>query len=167
MQGLINGIANIFYLYDNYIIFITAIINIIIWVRIRDKIKKGEKICTSVAVKRLGIKADESITDADKMAMKNVNKILLSMYSLYANITAIFPLLGIIGTVASLVRISENVDMMDNLMVALTTTLLGVFFAILFKTFDALISGKLEDILDDADFFIHQLEVKEGNEDEE
>ena len=131
------------------------------------KIKKGEKICTSVAVKRLGIKADESITDADKMAMKNVKKSLLSMYSLYANITAIFPLLGIIGTVASLVRISENVDMMDNLMVALTTTLLGVFFAILFKTFDALISGKLEDILDDADFFIHQLEVKEGNEDEE
>lgn len=167
MQGLINGIANIFYLYDNYIIFITAIINIIIWVRIRDKIKIGEKICTSVAVKRLGIKADESITDADKMAMKNVKKSLLSMYSLYANITAIFPLLGIIGTVASLVRISENVDMMDNLMVALTTTLLGVFFAILFKTFDALISGKLEDILDDADFFIHQLEVKEGNEDEE
>ena len=101
------------------------------------------------------------------MAMKNVKKSLLSMYSLYANITAIFPLLGIIGTVASLVRISENVDMMDNLMVALTTTLLGVFFAILFKAFDALISGKLEDILDDADFFIHQLEVKEGNEDEE
>ena len=49
-------------------------------------------------------------------------------------------------------------------MVALSTTLLGVFCAIVFKGIDAGLSGPLDVIIEDADYVIHEYEKKEAQE---
>ena len=81
---------------------------------------------------------------------------LLVLYSTYANLAALFPLLGILGTVAALIMLSPNggSDMMENLMVALGTTLLGAVFAVLFKILDSLLTGPIEVICDDVDYVL-------------
>lgn len=91
--------------------------------------------------------------DVDEISKKKQH--LITLYALYANITTAFPLLGILGTVAALINYS-NETMMENFMVALNTTLWGVLFAFVFKTFDAAISGPLDIFIDNADFAIQE-----------
>ena len=90
---------------------------------------------------------------------------LVGLYSFYANITAIFPLLGILGTVAALITYSAE-TMMDNFMVALSTTLFGVSFAILYKFLDSFVSGPLDLIVDDADNIIQNFDPNTGKSNE-
>ena len=67
-------------------------------------------------------------------------------YSLFVNMTAIFPLLGILGTVISLLPMVANMaDMQTNFFAALTSTLWGLVFSIIFKVADGLISPRIED----------------------
>ena len=89
--------------------------------------------------------------------MKKTRESLVKKYTWYANFTAIFPLLGILGTVAALVTYSDE-TMMENFTVALSTTLLGVLCAIVFKGIDAEISGPLDVIIEDADSVIQEYE---------
>ena len=70
-------------------------------------------------------------------------------YSMYFNITSIFPLMGILGTVISLIgmvnRSSEQVQ--QNFLLALTSTLWGIIFAIVFKA----VNGYLASVIDNLD----------------
>ena len=70
----------------------------------------------------------------------------------------IFPLLGILGTVAGLmldVNANDVAGMMDSLDVALTTTLFGLIFAIVLKFIEAVFPSRIiydvEVMLDDFD----------------
>ncbi len=78
-------------------------------------------------------------------------------YALYANLTAIFPLLGIFGTVCSLLNLSDLEDMSTSFSIALDTTVWGLIFAMGFKLADSAISSKLDRALDEADYQIHKL----------
>ena len=78
-------------------------------------------------------------------------------YTLYANITAIFPLMGIFGTVCSLLNSTPGNDATNNFFIALDTTVWGLVFAIGFKFADSFISSKLDRALDEADYRIHKL----------
>ncbi|MBR4163483.1 MAG: MotA/TolQ/ExbB proton channel family protein [Solobacterium sp.] len=61
-------------------------------------------------------------------------------YSRFSLLIQIFPLLGILGTVAGLhVAISEGQEIYAGVEFALTSTILGLIFAILFKFFDVLL----------------------------
>lgn len=82
-------------------------------------------------------------------------------YTFYANITSIFPLLGIFGTVCSLVDLSSTGDISANFATALDTTIFGLIWAMFFKVLDSLISSKLDRALDEADYRIHKLTQKE------
>lgn len=68
-------------------------------------------------------------------------------YALYANLTAIFPLLGMFGTVLALFRLSGNMGQsdlaVDQFFSALDTTLAGLIFAIAFKAIDSFVSVKV------------------------
>lgn len=67
-------------------------------------------------------------------------------YSVFVNITGIFPLLGILGTVLSLLRLIGDVqNVTANFYGALTSTSWGLVFAIIFKSIDGLISARIED----------------------
>ena len=53
---------------------------------------------------------------------------------------------------------------MENLMVALDTTLLGAVCAVLYKVLDSLLSGTIEAICDDVDFVIRNYDGIEEKE---
>lgn len=66
-----------------------------------------------------------------------------SLYSLFVNLTGIFPLLGILGTVISLLgMVGDMTNVQDNFYGALTSTFWGLVFAIIFKFLDGIISAK-------------------------
>ena len=68
------------------------------------------------------------------------------LYSIFINITAVFPLLGILGTVISLIpMVSDMANMQNNFFAALTSTFWGLVFAIVFKLLDSMLSSKIED----------------------
>lgn len=70
------------------------------------------------------------------------------LYALYINCTSAFPLLGMIGTIYSLLRLdlSGGAEMISgSFLVALTSTLLGAFFGLVFKVLDSFLSPKTEE----------------------
>ena len=98
---------------------------------------------------------NELITSSDSAAR---------WYAGYANLTAIFPLMGILGTVCSLIGLSPGVDTSSNFFNALDTTIFGLIFAIGFKVADSFISPHLDRALDEADYRIHKLTQEEGKD---
>ena len=87
-----------------------------------------------------------AIRDIDEEQVVAMRKRSESLYSVYVNVTAIFPLLGILGTVVSLLpMVSELADMQTNFFAALTSTFWGLVFAILFKLLDGFLSSRMED----------------------
>lgn len=90
---------------------------------------------------------------------------MINSYTWYTNITAIFPLLGILGTVAALVKEFDDIEgLTGNFMIALSTTFWGIFFAIIFKGIDAMVSGPMEMIIEDANYVIREHGGKEAQE---
>ncbi len=91
-------------------------------------------------------KIARSIREIDEGAIVALRKRSEAFYSIFANVTAIFPLLGILGTVVSLLpMVAELSDMQQNFFAALTSTFWGLVFAILFKLLDGFLSARLED----------------------
>ena len=160
------SLSAVFYHFDIPIIVICALINLAVFVIALLQIKETRKVLyprSSVVYKT---KANSKISgeEAQKLAAKK--NILLFLYSSYANITAIFPLLGILGTVAALILLPPDggEKMMENLMVALDTTLLGAVCAVLYKVLDSILSGPIESICDDIDFVIRNYDDVEKKE---
>ena len=69
------------------------------------------------------------------------------VYALYSNVTTIFPLLGMLGTVWALIPMVNTIGTADtsNFFSALTSTFWGIVAAILFKALDSTVSYKIED----------------------
>ena len=89
---------------------------------------------------------------------------MIILYTFYTNITAIFPLLGILGTVAALIKEFDDIEgLTGNFMVALSTTFWGILFAIVFKGIDAVASGPMERIVEDSNYVVRY----EGKEEQE
>lgn len=133
-----------------------AIINVIMFVWAKIKIKQLDEIVHPKSDRRMGQQADMSITDDDCADLNKASAVASRLYTLYTNITAIFPLLGIFGTVVSLMKLSGTEGIADNFSMALTTTFWGLIFAIIFKILDSFISSTLDRALDEADYLIHE-----------
>lgn len=90
-------------------------------------------------------------------------------YSFFINTTAIFPLLGIFGTVWSLIPMVENLaDMQQNFFAALTSTFWGLVFAITFKLLDGfLLSAKMDDNDRSVTLFLERAPEQYAEEEEE
>ena len=70
------------------------------------------------------------------------NKIDL-IYSIFEQIVPIFPLLGILGTVAGLIQQLDNLDQMrDALALSMSTTFWGLIAAIFLKVVDAILVSR-------------------------
>lgn len=108
------------------------------------------------ADRRNGIKADLSISAEESAQLSKSSDRASFFYTLFLNITAVFPLMGILGTVWSLMKLTGADDISANFGMALRTTLWGLIFAIVFKLLDSLISPKLDRALDEADYLIHE-----------
>lgn len=163
MDILVNFLAVMFCRAGNWIIIVFAVINGFFYFRTQRAIKMADDMYNPKSDRVNGVSAKMKWSPEEISKLKGMRRGLVIKYAWYANITAIFPLLGILGTVAALVTYS-NVTMMENFMVALSTTLLGVLFAIFFKSIDAALSGPMDVIIDNADRVIQDYERKEAQE---
>ena len=86
------------------------------------------------------------------------------LYSIFVNLTAIFPLLGILGTVVSLLPMVANLaDMQQNFFAALTSTFWGLVFAIVFKLLDGfLLSSVIEDNARSVELYLSRSPEREA-----
>ena len=90
--------------------------------------------------------ADREIASLKKSDVAEMRNNTGKLYSLFVNLTGIFPLLGILGTVISLLgMVSDMTDISSNFYGALTSTFWGLVFAIVFKILDGVISATIED----------------------
>lgn len=90
--------------------------------------------------------ADNDISGLRETDIVTMRNNMGKLYSIFVNLTGIFPLLGILGTVISLLGlVSDTTDITVNFYGALTSTFWGLVFAIIFKFLDGIISAKIED----------------------
>ena len=133
--------------YD-WIIFALAVVNIVIFFLAW---KKAHALYESVAP-RINISSGNA-ERAFAQAQENSTYFSLYekwqkaefFYTLFCNLTGVFTLLGILGTVISLLHlVDSSADLTGEFMGALTSTLWGIVFTILFKVIDSAISFDLE-----------------------
>ena len=87
----------------------------------------------------------EEIRDGQLAKMYGLRGRTSRAYALFANMTAIFPLLGILGTVIALLSMTGDLAAMEtNFLAALTSTFWGLIASIIFKFLDSFISYKAE-----------------------
>lgn len=122
-----------------------------------------QKLVHPKADRRNGIGADLAITSEESAQLSKHSDRASFFYTLFLNITAVFPLMGILGTVWSLMKLTGTDDISANFGMALRTTLWGLIFAIVFKLLDSLISPKLDRALDEADYLIHEHDQEKRN----
>lgn len=136
-------------------IFVLAIITVAIWAWTHIVIKSLESVTFPSGDRRFG-NSYTKITDDDLKKLSNASNLASFTYTLFANFSAIFPLLGILGTVCSLMYLSGTEDVSASFSIALDTTAWGLLFAILFKVLDSFIASELDRALDAADYLIHE-----------
>ena len=132
------------------IIFIAAALNGICYVytrRFADTLYRQLHMLVFVPSRRRDPEAvAEAIRAVDEEEVVALRKRAESLYSVFVNVTAIFPLLGILGTVVSLLpMVADLSDMQTNFFAALTSTFWGLVFAIVFKLLDGFLAARMED----------------------
>lgn len=132
------------------VIFAAAVINVIFYILTRnytDRLYNTLHLAVYVPSRRRDPeKVAEELKKIDEEKVASLRKQSESFYAIFMNITAIFPLLGILGTVVSLLPlVAEMTDMETNFFSALTSTFWGLVFAIIFKLLDGFLSSKIED----------------------
>ena len=132
------------------IIFITAALNGVCYYFTRlytDQLYKKLHLVVFVPSHRNNPeKVAKAIRNLDESGIVALRKRSEGLYSIFANVTAIFPLLGILGTVVSLLpMVAELADMQQNFFAALTSTFWGLVFAIIFKLLDGFLASRIED----------------------
>lgn len=143
-----------FFQYD-YLIFILAGINIYILIKTSMYAKKLYYILNpqgwipggKQSLKELEEKFEEPFSTASESKLIFLRRKTNAYYTLFENITAIFPLLGILGTVVSLIpMVNAMGDTYSGYFFsALTSTLWGIIFAIIFKGCNGYIASQIED----------------------
>lgn len=157
------------------IIFIVAVLNAVIFKTARDSVVKlykamHRKVYTPACNDDIkNIKSDLNILTDNKVS--EMCEKAISKYTLYVNITGIFPLLGILGTVIALLgMVGNTTDINGGFFSALTSTFWGLVFAIIFKFLDGFLSPKLEDAEKSAELFLQRKSenntIQINNEDE-
>jgi len=164
MDAFVN-VVNVFYQYGNIIIIIVAVINGIMFVGAFKSKQDVDKLLHPSSNRARKITPNINMTNEEIENTQKKYQSMSSFYSGYANITAIFPLLGIIGTVAALMKEADDIEKLtDNFNVALSTTFLGIFFAIFFKVIDSFLSGSMEVIIEEINHVVQEYERKEAQE---
>lgn len=156
------------------IIFILAVINCFIFIYARKAaVKLYESMHKKIYAPFYSDDIQNTITDMQELTKSNISALIEkagAAYTLYINISSIFPLMGILGTVISLIGMSGNTANMDSsFFAALTSTFWGLIFAIIFKFADGFISAKLYDGERSAELFMsrkYNSDISEFSEDE-
>ncbi len=142
--------------YD-FLIFVLAVVNGWVFYKLWIPTEKlylhfntiiGNSNRSKEAEENLKANTAEVSTLLDKESLLRYREKMLRRYSRYSNITSIFPLMGMLGTVISLLPMVSTIgsDVSGSFFTALTSTFWGIVFAIVFKILDSIIAYKIEDI---------------------
>lgn len=153
------------------LIFVTALFTAFVYKALKsnsDKLYKKMHLTLFVPhAKASGEEAKEqvsSIKEADIIALRKQTG---KLYSLFVNLAGVFPLLGILGTVISLLGLVESTsNVQGNFYSALTSTFWGLVFAIIFKLLDGVISPEIEDNEKSVELYLSQSGGERDNEKE-
>ena len=131
------------------IVFVVAIVNVFLLLAVRRSTKRlHDALYMTVFMPEdnnaAAVMAREaSLRESDIVEMRRKSGLL---YELYVNVTAIFQLLGILGTVISLIPLVNMMnDATANFFVALTSTFWGLVFSIIFKMLDGFAAASMEE----------------------
>lgn len=143
------------------IIFLTAILTGIVFHQLKKcstAIYQTMNVTIYVPDKELSRKeADRDMGTIRETDLVRMRKKMGKWYSLFVNLIGIFPLLGILGTVTSLLGIVEDSgNITGNFYSALTSTFWGLVFAIVFKIFDGMIYPEIEDNERDVELYLER-----------
>lgn len=138
------------------LIFALAIVNLIVYIKVRDRANKVyNHFNSSDRIVNLNDEAKEALKENTKIENKRLTAEELleyrektnRVYALYSNFTTMFPLLGMLGTVVSLIMMADSINTAatESFFAALTSTFWGIVAALIFKALDAFVSYKIED----------------------
>lgn len=153
-----------FFRYD-FIIFVLAVVNGLLFVRTRFSARRLNKLLRPAGYLAGGWQDYEKISahyrkylnpDGEQELLDSYRKVA-GNYTLYENITAVFPLLGILGTVLSLIPLVNSDNIETNLFfAALTSTLWGIVFAIVYKTLNGLLQAEMLVLEDQVNLYVER-----------
>lgn len=134
------------------IIIILGLVNVFIVYRLLnetvEEIKKNINPVKYYSVEKLyeHFKVKKNKSKIDLHMLEKLNDRENRLYNIFISITTIFPLMGILGTILSLMRMASFsiVEVTSNFLLALTSTFWGLVFAIVCKVFEGMISSKVE-----------------------
>lgn len=169
MDGFWQIIFSNFFAFDG-LIFILAAINLVIFfltLKSADKLFGIMHLSVFVPGHRISEKENaheiQSLSEPKVVSLRQKSS---RLYIMYINITAIFPLMGILGTVLSLIAITEDLsNVTSNFFAALTSTFWGLVFSIIFKLLDGIISSKIEDNEKSVDLYLERNAPKTDEKD--
>lgn len=99
---------------------------------------------------------------------KYVYNKLNTVYSIFLTLVSIFPLLGLLGTVWSLLGLDlsagDMTNIKNNFFAALTSTAWGIIFSILFKLIHAPSSNFIENQIEDSRKMFEEYEIAKEKE---
>lgn len=136
--------------YD-FIIFVVALLTLfflVLTLRRSEALFKLMNHTVFVPEEKSAAIVDGEVRDVREFDVVLLRRRTLAAYSMFANLIMIFPLLGILGTVISLLPLVSQMgqaQMQSNFFAALTSTFWGLVFAILFKAIDGWVAGRMED----------------------
>lgn len=149
MEKFISTVFMNFFGYD-FFIFIAAAVTLVVYFRLKKAVNElSEKMHPTIHISN-GVDSSKQV-HKEIYSMKeddvvNMRKRMGKLYSVFVNLTGIFPLLGILGTIISLLNmVSSFNDVQGNFYGALTSTFWGLVFAIIYKFLDGIISARIED----------------------
>lgn len=168
MENFAQIIFSNFFAFDG-LIFILAIVNVVVFIMtLRSANRLYNTMNLSVYVP--GHEISEIVNEKEITHLKEPKIIALRQkttrrYTLYINITAIFPLMGILGTVLSLITIAQDMtNIQANFFAALTSTFWGLIFAIIYKMLDGVLASKIEDNEKNVELYLERNTVKTTGE---
>lgn len=92
-------------------------------------------------------KSGKRLKDKEIILLRNRAE---GLYTWFINISAVFPLLGILGTVISLIG-TEDMGSDSSFLLALTSTFWGLVFSIIFKSLQTIAEAKLDEGVNEAE----------------
>ncbi len=105
------------------------------------------------------------IDDPEQTDMKNLCHDLNRNYIVFSNFISLYPLLGMLGTVLSLITMNGSGDMQQlrsSFFTALITTAAGLVFAIVFKIIHSVYEARIEEHLQKAERLAEEDDYEEA-----
>lgn len=143
------------------LIFIAAAVNVMLFMLARKySLKLYKSMHRQVYAPSCAEDIAEICEEMSELTDKNISEMreqAAGSHTLFVNVTGIFPLLGILGTVISLLGMVGSEQSVENgFFAALTSTFWGLVFAIAFKFIDSFVSPKLDDAERAAELYMQR-----------